>query len=167
MPDMNERLKKAKKDAVLRQLRETAVIRHALDVADISRGTLRRWREEDEDFDRDCEDAMEDAVDLAEAVVQERAVRGWRRPIIYQGRPIWARDPRTGDILLDDNFEPVPFMEEVDNSDMLKLYMKGRRKSFATTKSEVSGPGGGPVSHAVAVRFVGSDGEGRPDPLDD
>lgn len=66
----------AKKRAFINQLREKATVYHAALVSRISRKTAYQWYQRDQQFAEAWEDAVEDAVDVMETSVYERALAG-------------------------------------------------------------------------------------------
>ncbi len=69
--------------------------------------TQKTWREDDE-FAKACKAAME----VFKASLMDEVVRrgrdGFEEPVIFQGRMMWRHDPATGQVMLDDNLEPIP-----------------------------------------------------------
>ncbi len=165
---MDKRERDAKKDLFVEAYATTGVIGPAAKVAGVHRRTILDWKEADPDFKQRCGDAYEDAIDVAELEIRNRGVHGRQKPVMYKGRPMFVYDPRTGDLVLDDDFEPVVLMETVDSNKLLEFYTSGTRNKFnAKQRVELSGPDGGNIPVERFIRFVGSDGDGRPDPIDE
>lgn len=165
---MDKRLKQARKDKYVEALTKVGIIGPASEAAGVHRRTILDWQKADPEFAKACDDAFETAIDAAEVMVRERGVEGWEKPVIYKGEPMFRRDPVSGEILLDDNFEPIPLTESIRNDDLLKFYMEANRQKYnRKTKLEHSGPNGGDIPTGLKIRFVSSDGEGGIDLLDD
>lgn len=164
---MNKRLKQARKAKYVEALAAIGIIGPAAKIAGVHRRTILDWQNADKKFAKACDDAYEEAIDSAELKVRERGVDGWEKPIIYKGEPMFRRDPVTGDVLLDGNFDPIPLTESIRNDDLLKFYMEANRQKYnKKTKLEHSGPNGGDIPTGLKIRFVDSDGDGGIDPLD-
>lgn len=168
MAKMNPKIKEALKDKYVEAFSKVGVTAPALRMAGFSRKALRDWTLEDKDFAQRCEDALEDAIDEAEYVVRQRGVEGWDEPLTHpNGDPIWKREPKTGELCLDEDFERIPLTVTMRNDDLLKFYTKANRAKYGDkSKLELSGPDGGPIATERWIRYVDSDGDGRPDPLD-
>lgn len=126
------------------------------------------WIEDDEEFALEAERAFEESVDEAEAELRARAVTGKEYPVtLKDGTPVYKRDPDTGEIMMDENFDPIPLTVTRTNDDLLKFYIAGvRRRRFGTTSSvkmEHSGPGGGPIPTKVELVFIDAV-DGKPAP---
>lgn len=149
------------KRAFLRAFEACGIIGTACKTAKVSRRTVTQWREEDEEFEEAFSEAYETSIDPAEEALRHRALFGFEKPVIYQGIPMWRRDPLTGEVLLDDDFNPIPLTEPVQNNDLLKVYLAGNRGKYSTKVGiEHSGPGGGPLPKSVEVVFIDADGKG-------
>jgi len=154
--------KELRQAAFLQAYSLTGVIGTACQAVGVSRTTVRKWREDDEVFEERFADAFEDAVDPVEEELRKRAMLGFEKPVIYQGMPMWRRDPLTGEVLLDDDFNPIPLTEPVQNNDLLKLYIAANRGKYnPKTTLEHQGPGGTSLTpRKVQVVFVKADGKG-------
>lgn len=67
-----------------RKLRKYASVHRACKVCRISAAQLRKWRDEDPDFERAIGASWEAVVDKLEGAVMQRAIEGYEEPI-YQG----------------------------------------------------------------------------------
>ena len=154
--------KELKQSAFLQAYSLSGVIGTACQAVSVSRSTVRKWREDDEQFEERFQDAFENAIDPVEEELRKRAMLGFEKPVIYQGVPMWRRDPLTGEVLLDDNFEPIPLTEPVQNNDLLKLYIAANRGKYnPKTTLEHQGPGGTSLlPRTIDVQFVKADGNG-------
>lgn len=116
------------KQLFLDALAKTGIVAPALRAAGIkTRGTVNKWREEDEAFSRAYDEALEDAADTLEAAAWRRAVEGVVT-IKYEGKG--------------DDRQPV---EEVKYSDsLMALLLKGTKpdKFADRSKTELSNPDG-------------------------
>ncbi len=128
--------------AFLEALRNLPMISSACAAAGINRTTAWRRRQADEDFAAAWDDAMEEGVDRVEQEAFRRAVEGWEQGVWHQGEQV-GTERRYSDALL-------------------ALILKGRRKSVYADRTELTGPGGGPVSAQAQVLIV----TGVPDPND-
>lgn len=133
------------KQTFLDALAKCGVIGDALVAAGIkSRQTVTRLREADPEFGEAYDEALEASRDTLESEARRRAVEGVSQIKFYpKGHPD-AGKPYT----------------EMNYSDSLLMFMlKGERgEKFAErTKSEISGPGGGPIEAndtATAARIA-------------
>lgn len=96
--------------------------------AGVARGTVYRWKDEDEAFAKAWADAWDAGADLMEDEVRRRGVDGWDEPLAYQGIPTGHYVRKFSDVLL-------------------IFGLKGRRpeKYKDYQRHEVVGAGGGPV----------------------
>lgn len=77
-----------KKRAFLAAYRETCNVRLAADMAETSRSSVYRWRDQDTEFEEAFELARADAADILEAEAHRRAVEGVEKPVgWYMGEP--------------------------------------------------------------------------------
>lgn len=72
-------------------------------------------------------DALNECYDAAEESLRERAIDGWEEPVHYQGGPVWKLHPLTGEQLLDDNFEPIPYTVRKRSDTLLVKYLEANR----------------------------------------
>ena len=146
------------------------VIARSCRVVGISRSRYRKWIDEDEVFDLLHKDARDDAIDEGEYELRRRAIEGHNEPIFYQGNPVWKRDPATGEVLLDEDFEPVQLTVRKVSDKLLELYLKANRKAKwgDSQRHEHTGEGGGPIK--ATITFVdavdGRPADQEPDPFD-
>ncbi len=134
------------------------VIGPACEASGIGRSTYKHWRKEDEDFDGACDLAFQEAVDMAELELRRRAIDGIDDVVMYKGEPVWRRHPDTGDLLLDDDFEPMPFVETRYSDRLLEVYVKAHRHIYRERSAlELGGIGGKPIE--VQTTYVLPDGK--------
>ena len=77
-------LTQARRDAFLEALARVGVVNEAARAAGVHRVTAYKWREADEAFAADWDDALEQCADRIEAEAMRRAVDGVEEPV-YQG----------------------------------------------------------------------------------
>lgn len=162
----------------LAALREYPVLSHAAKAVDINRSTAWRRMEADPDFKAAVEEAMEEGIDRAEQEAFRRGVVGYEEPLTYQGRITWLlehynRD--TGETVGDDVYEAnllkpkedqenlgwrykldaagqrLPMTVRKHSDSLLTLVLKGRRKTYSTDRTELTGANGGPVTQVDAT----------------
>lgn len=145
----------AKQDVFLKSFADVGIVLPACEAAGISRSTYYKWRDLYEEFDIACEEALQEAIDRAEMELRTRAVQGIEEPVLFKGEPVWKRDPNTGDILLDDDFNPIPFTINRRSDRLLEIYMKAQRQQYRDKGAmEISGPGGGAIEANFEVTYV-------------
>ena len=145
----------------LRSYARHGVVGPALRETDIPRSELDMWRQ-DEEFEARMAAALEEAVDEAEVELRRRAVHGTVRLLFHQGSPIWKRDPSTGEVLLDDNFDPIAYTENERSDTLLQFYLKANRAKYADkSKVELGGPGGAPLT--IVTQYVLPNGKTEAD----
>jgi len=143
------------KPIFLEALRNMPVISHACDAAGIARSTAWRQYQDDEEFKAAWDDAMETAIDKAEAEAYRRAVQGWHEPVIDKGRLAWAykrNEDGTFEAILDANGQPVPLTVRKHSDGLLTFVLKGRRRNVYGDKTELTGANGGPVAVLDATK---------------
>ncbi|HKW13334.1 MAG TPA: hypothetical protein VJS69_02505 [Candidatus Krumholzibacteria bacterium] len=72
----------------LAEVRRTGIIGNGCRAADVSRQTIREYREADKEFDQAVIDALEDYADVVENELQRRAVEGVEEAVFWQGKRI-------------------------------------------------------------------------------
>ena len=158
MTQFNEDLRDARKVKFLEAYAKCGVIQPAITAAGISRSCYKTWRKNDEDFDQACGDAYEAAVDAAEVELRKRGVEGYDEPVLYKGEVIWQRHPDTGALLLDDDFNPIPFTRPVKSDHLLEVYTRSHRQRYKQSV-QITGAEGGPIEQDFTVTFVMPDGK--------
>lgn len=144
-----------RKEMFLKAYADCGVVTVACMRAGISRSSYYEWRQEDEAFDIGCDDAKDASIDLAEHELRNRGVHGVEEPVLFKGEPIWRRDPVTGEILLDDDFDPIPFTINRKSDKLLEVYMKAHRQEYRDKGSlEVTGKNGGAIEAQFEVTYV-------------
>lgn len=163
--DIRDATTVAKQEAFLEAYEKVGIVGPACQKAGVGRSTYYYWRESDEEFAQKAADAYQLAVDVAELELRNRAVEGIDEIVMYRGEPVWKRDPSTGEIMLDKDFEPIPLTIRRRSDKLLETYMKANRHRYRDKSSvEVSGPEGGPVeTKAITVEYVLPEGMTKED----
>lgn len=168
----DEQIRDARKRAFLDALAVTGTVTQACEAVGVSRKSFYNWKQDDKEFASYLKDAFAEASERLEQEARRRAVQGIEEPITNKDGFIWKRDPRTGDILLDDDFEPIPYTINKRSDRLLEVLLKGNHKKYRDAQAavEVDMPdgGGGPdgAGRRITVRFIRSDGEGGVHPDD-
>jgi hypothetical protein len=68
---------------------------------------LRKEKQASKPFRTRIKMAMQEAADRLVMELSDRAYKGESLPAINQGVPVYRREPSTGEIMLDDDFEPI------------------------------------------------------------
>ena len=166
---MTPKMRAAKQRIFVVALAQQGIISEACKAAEISRNTYRYWMEGNEAFADAVEDAFEEAADSLEKEAARRAVHGYDEPVTNKDGLIYMRNPMTGELILDDDFQPVPLTIKRHSDRLLELLMKGNIPKYKAT-----GAGGGNINidvgggrtgragpkTTVTIEFVESDGEG-------
>lgn len=158
----DERLIQAKQMRALDGMRKKGTNAAAARAAGVSYSTISRWKQDDKEFREAMHEAHEEHVDMAVEELHERAVEGDEQLVYYKGEPVPKRDPRTGEPMLDDNFEVIYYTRKVKSDPLLQFYLKSKRPEFREkTDLTLMGPDGGPVQtdNKVTWEFVLPDGK--------
>lgn len=105
MPKPNRSHALRKRSAFLNALAEGVTISAAAKAAGIGLSTVYSWRESDEAFAADWQEAYRQGANVLEAEARRRAVNGTRKYLYHQGRPIL--DPRTGEHAYEMNYSDL------------------------------------------------------------
>lgn len=126
------RLDDDSKQAFLDALRDVGIVRDACRAARVGRSTVYQHRTDDPAFAAAWDEAVEDALDLAERELLRRGRDGVDRPV-YQGG------------------EMVGTIREYSDTALLAfLNARAAHRGYVrNARVEVSGPAGGPVQHQV------------------
>lgn len=138
----------------LESLQATGVVAVACRAAGVSPSMVSYRRKNDVDFEAAFDEAMEIAVDDAEAELWRRAVRGYDEPLTHQGRISWeVREVYDEDgqiigteIAKDANGKPIPVTVRKHSDALLMFLLKGRRKRVFAERTELTGAGGEPLA---------------------
>lgn len=125
---------KAVKRRVLKYLATNPNVSAASLKAGCNRRTVFKWRQEDPEFARAFDDAIDQALDKIEGALFERAVNGTMEYVVSGGR-----------VMADSNGQPLIIRKYSDTAAIAML--KARRRDVFGDKSsvEMSGPNGKPI----------------------
>lgn len=149
----------------LESLARTGIVSQACRDADISNTQAYTLRKKDGDFAAAWDEAMEQAVDVAEAEVWRRGVHGYDEPLTHQGRISWKGEEYRDDEgcirwrrVHDADGNPIPETVKKHSDALLALLVKGRRKKVFADRTELTGADGGDLkiqdSSARAARVA-------------
>ncbi len=85
--------RKLAKVAFLASLQVDPTISPACEVAQISRDTAYRWREQDGAFSKAWDTAVERTRDVARSSIYRRGILGWDEPLVSMGQPVYLEEP--------------------------------------------------------------------------
>ena len=108
----------------------TANVRAACMKAGISRNTVYEWQEKDEQFGFKFRQASEDANDVIRGELFRRAVQGYEKPAVSQGKVVYVEET-----LPDGKKVYKPLMERVYSDNLLSLLAKARMPEFRDKQS--------------------------------
>ena len=94
----------------------------------LSYDMIRREKKQNKDFAIAFEDARECLIDELEDRLIERAIKGTERPIVQKGERVYERDPKTGDLVLDDSGNPIPVVEHVYPDHIALAVLKANKR---------------------------------------
>jgi hypothetical protein len=155
-----------RKEAFLRALAETGSAIKAARASGWDRSNAYKHRRVDPAFDAAWVEACRIAAEDLEDEARRRAIEGVRKPLYWQGQPIYLyrsvigqdgqpmRDEQGNEIrevLRDEHGQPVQACEHQYSDGLLSLLLKGNiaEKYGDNRKVELSGPGGGPIELAA------------------
>jgi hypothetical protein len=162
---MGER-RRARVMAYVAALAECGTKNQAARLAGIAYDTVSKWRRHDDEEFRESFRELENAAlaQFGDTLVDEAVIRGrdgWHEPVIYKGEQAYVRNPLTGEILLDANFNPVPLtiLKKSDTilGKLMDLYLGGGKKGLSVSV----GNGDGDLPSRITIEFVESDGNGQ------
>src|SRR5947209_5670398 len=81
--------RKDTQEKFLKSFANTANVRASCMASNISRNTIYEWLEKDEQFSLRYHQAEKDATDLLLAAAWERAVKGYRKPVVSMGKQVF------------------------------------------------------------------------------
>lgn len=149
------------KTTFLLALAETGELRRACRAIDVPVWLLFQWRKKDPQFAEDWATALEAGKTILEAEAYRRAMEGVRKPLYYQGQPIYqyrtlvdetgapivdeqGRDIR--EVARDENGQPVQAAEVTYSDSLLLAMLKAHVPAYQDkTKVELTGKDGGPL----------------------
>lgn len=109
-----------------------STVSEAASAAGIASTTAYGRRRTCADFAEAWANALEDSTDILEAAARSRAVQGVAEPVFWQGSVVGYR--------------------QVYSDALLALLLRGRRKLFATERTELTGADGAPVAVDATTR---------------
>lgn len=159
--------KEKRQDLFLKAYSKCGIVGHACDAVGISRSTVHQWRDTDQEFKKRMLAAHEDALDLAELELRRRGIEGVEEPVIFSGKVVYKRDPYTGEIIVDDDGQPIPLTINRRSDRLLEVFMQAKRPEYNRKSGVEIGIGPRLIgedsddSGQIVIKFVDSDGEGN------
>ena len=149
------------KTTFLLSLAETGELRRACLSVDVPVWLLFQWRKKDAQFAEDWATALEAGKTILEAEAYRRAIEGVRKPLFYQGQPIYLHRSVIGEdgepvkdeqgrelreVVRDANGQPVQAAEVTYSDSILMAMLKAHVPAYQDkTNVELTGAGGGPI----------------------
>lgn len=118
MTNLKQPIKDARKAAYLSILAQTGIVGQAAKSSGFDRSTVFRWRQNDPEFAKDFDAAIEDAADTIEAEAMRRAVQGFDEPVWFKGEKVGTTRKHSDyllGLLLKAN-KPEKYRERVDQT---------------------------------------------------
>lgn len=145
-PLLEKRCKAVAQEKFLEALAIHGVHTTAAKMAGVGLSTTKAWRK-DPAFELRCDEALEEAADEAENELRRRAIHGAPQQLTYKGQLMYERDPASGELLLDDDFKPIPIWVNQKSDRLLEVLVKALKASYRDKRAvEVSGPNGKPLA---------------------
>ncbi len=156
---VNERMRR--KASVIEAITETGILTPALEIANVPKNTYFNWINGDPDFRQAAMEAFETACDTLEKVMRDRAIHGSKEVVISKGNVVYHTNPSTGEMLLDDNGNPMPVMKHVHHDKLLETMLRANRSKFRLEQNAaeanlkiVSGVGQREEKSGIEITFV-------------
>lgn len=133
----------------------------------LSPSTIANWRKKDTLFDKAVVEAINEAGDKLEEEARHRAFDGWEEPVIHAGQMQYKRDPITGGLALDENFDPIIITVLKKSDRLLEVMLQAKKPEYKRGGSFSIGTGGAggtgeAIPKKITVEFIDSDGNGKP-----
>lgn len=90
---MSAAQRKESKDLFLESLKSDPNVSAACDYAQIARKTAYQWREKDEAFADEWENAIERTKDVARSSIYRRGIIGWDETVVSNGQVVYEMEP--------------------------------------------------------------------------
>ncbi len=85
--------RKEAKAKFLAFLREDPTVSLACEYIDKNRDTVYNWREKDQNFAKEWDNALERARDVGRSSIYKRGIIGWQEPMVSMGKVVYEEDP--------------------------------------------------------------------------
>lgn len=102
--------RKEAKEKFIAFLHEDPTVSLACEHINKSRDTIYKWREKDQKFAKEWDDAIERAKDVARSSIYKRGIMGWMEPIVSMGQVVCEQQPlldQDGNPQLDKRGKPI------------------------------------------------------------
>lgn len=96
------------------------------------------WVESDQAFGEQLEQAKLKFRERVAVEAVRRGVDGVREPVLFRGEEQYKREPETGVLLLDENFEAIPLTVTKYSDNLLRSLLFARDTGLANPVVEVS-----------------------------
>ena len=90
---------------------------------------------------------------IVEAITRGRD--GYQEPIVFKGEVQYLQDRDTGELLLDDDLNPIPATITKKSDGLLRMALRANIKEYQPNSSiELTGVDGQPISNNITVEFI-------------
>lgn len=117
------------KDVILEALVEKPILHSAAKAAGLSPLELRRAIDNDDQFARYVDEAVQIGKGAAENAIWERGVNGVKSPVVHSGKIVM--------VICEESGESVPLMEVKYSDKMLELYAKSQMRDVYGDKAKL------------------------------
>lgn len=94
------------------------------------------------EFTAAVNEAEEAGVQMLEEEARRRGADGVDEPVVYQGALSYRRDPRTGELELDEDGDPIPLTVKRYSDNLLMFVTKARDRARYADRHELTGADG-------------------------